>query len=365
MTKPLITHVVGARPNIMKLGPLWHALNATGKFRQTVIHTGQHWDGPLSGELFEDFELATPDHNLAVGNLTPVMQFAAVIQRMAPILEANPPALLMTYGDVRSTSAATICGHHMGVKVAHYEAGFRTRSRIWPEEFHRITADAYSDLLLVVDYSAEARLLNEGRSQSDLAVVGDLMCDAALIFSKLPMPAVVGKLAPRSYGVFTFHHGHSVDTPGPLGEVLDLVELASRKLPLVIPVHPRTRGKLEEFGLMARLTGMSNLTLLPPLRYREFVPLVKNAAFVATDSGGLAAESVCLGTPMLSLNPIHLHPLAGESGGVSVCHRDKRKFQQALSAAIAGKVTITVPWPYDGRAGRRCIDAISAYLETQ
>ncbi len=353
MSKPLITHVVGARPNIMKLGPLWHALEQSGKFRQMVVHTGQHWDGPLSGELFEDFELPAPDHNLGVGSLAPVNQFSAVIDRLAEVLEQDRPALLMTYGDVRSTPAAAISAHHLGVKIAHYEAGFRTRSRIWPEEFHRIAADAYSDLLLVVDNDAEASLLNEGRNPADLTVVGDLMCDAALRFASHPLPPAASALKPGSYGVFTFHHGHSVDTPGPLGEVLDLVEMASRELPLVIPVHPRTRGRLVEFGLMDRLTGLTNTTLLPPLRYREFIPLVKHAAFVATDSGGLAPESACLGVPMLSLNPIHLHPLAGGSGGVCVCHRDQAVFADGLRNALTGKVKIQTPWQYDGQAASR------------
>lgn len=361
---PLITHVVGARPNIMKLGPLWHELARSGAVRQRVVHTGQHWDGPLSGELFEDFGLPEPDVNLQVGGMVPVMQFAAVIERLAAELTAHRPALTVTYGDVRSTPAAAICSHHLGIATAHYEGGLRTFTRIWSEEFHRIAADAYSELVFTTEPTATENCERERGGSGGVHEVGDLMCDAARMLTE----GMVSGEAARKYGMtppyalFTSHHSNNVDSAGPLAEIVGIVEMVAARLPVLFPVHPRTRKNLETFGLWDRLVAIKGLSIAPPIRYAEFIRLVRDSEVVVTDSGSLCAECVYLRRPMLYLHPVNEHEQAEASGAVRVVGRDRPKVKAALDWALGSGVGICPPQTLDGRAAPRMAGVLLRFL---
>jgi len=360
---PLVTHVVGARPNIMKLGPLWHELAKSGQVRQRIVHTGQHWDGPLSGELFEDFRLPPPDVNFGVGSLEPVRQFSAVIDRLADELTAHRPALTVTYGDVRSTPAAAICSHHMGVKTAHYEGGLRSFTRIWSEEFHRISADAYSEIVFTTEPHATENCVRERGSSEGVHEVGDLMCDAARMLTDGDEGSVADKKGLGSrYAVFTTHHTNNVDTSDALADTLGVLELLAERMPVVFPVHPRTLKNLAAFGLKGRLEGMRGVVQTPAMRYAEFIRLVKGSTVVAADSGSLCAECVYFGRPMLYLHPVNERELAVESGLVVTCARDLEKIARELdNVASATRVTLK-PWQFDGRTSERIAGHVIALV---
>lgn len=356
---PLVTHVVGARPNIMKLGPLWHELAQSGQVRQRIVHTGQHWDGPLSSELFEDFRLPPPDVNFGVGSLEPVRQFSAVIDRLADELTAHRPALTVTYGDVRSTPAAAICSHHLGVKTAHYEGGLRSFTRIWSEEFHRISADAYSEIVFTTEPHATENCVRERGSADGVHEVGDLMCDAARMLTEGVESSVAARLGLGArYGVFTTHHTNNVDTGVALADTLGVLELLAKRMSVVFPVHPRTWKNLSAFGLKGRLDGMHGVVQTPAMRYAEFIRLVKGSTVVAADSGSLCAECVYLGRPMLYLHPINEHAQAEASGALRVVGRDRAKIVAALDDVEGGRVRIVAPRHLDGHAAPRTASVV-------
>jgi UDP-N-acetylglucosamine 2-epimerase (non-hydrolysing) len=360
---PSVLHVVGARPNFMKMAPLVTALARAG-VAQRLVHTGQHFDERMSGVFFEELGLPRPDAYLGVGSGSHGEQTARVMIAFERVLvEASPrPALVVVPGDVNSTVAAALVAAKMGVPVAHLEAGLRSFDRTMPEEVNRVVTDHLSDLLLTPSPDADENLRREGIDGGRVACVGNLMIDT--LRAHLPraralgVPAAMG-LEPGGFAVVTLHRPSNVDDPATLGRLLDALARVARELPVVFPVHPRTRARLASPALAARAGA---LRLVEPLGYLEFLSLTSAARLVLTDSGGLQEESTALGVPCLTLRENTERPITVTEGTNEVVGTDPERIVGAALRALGDGRPPRCPALWDGRAGDRAARAIGAFL---
>ncbi|WP_219472040.1 non-hydrolyzing UDP-N-acetylglucosamine 2-epimerase [Nonomuraea rhizosphaerae] len=358
---PLVLHVLGARPNFVKAAPVVRALGELG-VRQGIIHTGQHYDALMSDVFFADLGLPEPLANLAVGSGSHAKQTAALLVGLEEVVLEHDPDLVVVYGDVNSTLAAILVCAKLGVRTAHVEAGLRSFDRGMPEEVNRIVTDSLSDLLFVTSPDALSHLAAEGVPASKVHLVGNPMIDS--LFSALPSldPApVVERLAiPARYAVATLHRPANVDTAEAARELVSSVLEVAGRIPLVVPVHPRGRTRLAEAGLV---DGPS-VRVVEPLGYVDFLSLVRGAALVVTDSGGVQEETTMLGVPCLTVRPNTERP-------ITITHGTNRLVTPALLPAAAekaladGAVTPSGELPplWDGAAGPRIARVISAWLK--
>jgi UDP-N-acetylglucosamine 2-epimerase (non-hydrolysing) len=366
-----ILHIIGARPNVMKLGPLWHALHARG-IPQRVLHTGQHYDPAMSAELFEDFRLPEPDVHLGAGALAAAHQFAAVVEGVAGEIDRARPGLVVAYGDVRSTPAAAIAAYYSGVRSAHYEAGLRAHTRAMPEEMNRITADVFCDVLWLTAPHAVENIRGLGLADVEMHVVGNLMADAvrmmgtevrvADVLARSGAADVVnGSQAGAGFAVMTCHREATVESRAAMEAVCAIARDVGAKLPLVFVLHPRTQKKLDAAGLLAPLTAAGGIAIVPALRYRDFIALVRGARVLVSDSGGLVVEAACLGVPHLMLRDRTEHAEDGLRGALAV-GLDRGAVARALDEALAGRVQVSHPPLWDGKAAERIAGLVAAEL---
>jgi UDP-N-acetylglucosamine 2-epimerase (non-hydrolysing) len=358
---PLVLHVLGARPNFVKAAPVVRALGELG-VRQGIIHTGQHYDALMSDVFFADLGLPEPLANLAVGSGTHAKQTAALLVGLEEVVQEQDPDLVVVYGDVNSTLAAILVCAKLGVPTAHVEAGLRSFDRGMPEEVNRVVTDALADLLFATSPEALAYLAAEGVPPAKAHLVGNPMIDS--LFSALPSldPApVVARLGiPDRYAVATLHRPANVDTAEAAKELVDAVLEVSRQVPVVVPVHPRGRARLAEAGLVDGET----IKVIEPLGYVDFLSLVRGAALVVTDSGGVQEETTMLGVPCLTLRPNTERP-------ITVTHGTNRLVTPALLPAAAEKALADgaatpageLPVLWDGKAGPRIATVINAWLK--
>ncbi|MFG3437893.1 non-hydrolyzing UDP-N-acetylglucosamine 2-epimerase [Nonomuraea sp. NPDC047897] len=358
---PLVLHVLGARPNFVKAAPVVRALGELG-MRQGIIHTGQHYDALMSDVFFADLGLPEPVANLGVGSGTHARQTAALLVGLEEVVLEQDPDLVVVYGDVNSTLAAILVCAKLGVRTAHVEAGLRSFDRGMPEEVNRIVTDSLSDLLFATSPDALSHLAAEGVPAAKVHLVGNPMIDS--LFAALPSldPApVVRRLGlPERYAVATLHRPANVDTPEAARELVSAVLEVSRQVPLVVPIHPRGRTRLAEAGLV---DGPS-VKVVDPLGYVDFLSLVRGAALVVTDSGGVQEETTMLGVPCLTVRPNTERP-------VTITHGTNRLVTPALLPAAAGKALADgaatpsgeLPPLWDGAAGPRIARVIAAWLK--
>jgi UDP-N-acetylglucosamine 2-epimerase (non-hydrolysing) len=359
----LVLHVVGARPNFMKVAPLVASLARRGT-AQRLVHTGQHFDERMSGVFFEELGLPRPDAYLGVGSGTHAEQTARVMLAFERALaEARPaPALVVVPGDVNSTVAAALVAAKLGIPVAHLEAGLRSRDRTMPEELNRIVTDHLSDLLLTPSPDADRNLAAEGIADGKVARVGNLMIDT--LHAHLPraralaVPERLGLVRGR-YAVVTLHRPSNVDDPAVLSRLLAALARVARELPVVFPVHPRTRARLAAPDLAKAAAA---LKLVEPQGYLEFLSLTSAARLVLTDSGGLQEESTALGVPCLTLRENTERPITVAEGTNEVVGTDPERIVAAALRALEGRVSARCPALWDGRAAERAADAIGAFL---
>src|SRR5436190_20501596 len=300
-----ILNVVGARPNFMKVAPIVAAMKKRpDDFLPLVLHTGQHYDAAMSDAFFTDLDLPPPDIHLGVGSGSHAAQTAAVMERFEPVVLREKPDWVLVVGDVNSTIACALVCVKLGIKVAHVEAGLRSRDRTMPEEINRLLTDQISDLLLTPSPDADANLLAEGIPQERIRFVGNIMIDS--LFKNLErareskIKTVLG-LVENEYAVMTLHRPSNVDDRETFERILSACETISTRLPIVFPVHPRTRKTIAEFGLTERIAASKNLRLIDPLGYLDFLNLYSTARIVLTDSGGIQEETTALGVPCLTL----------------------------------------------------------------
>lgn len=318
MDKPPIIHLVaGARPNFMKIAPIYHALKDAPWCRVAVVHTGQHYDADMSDGFFADLGLPAPDHHLGVGSGSHAEQTGAVMIAYERLCRDQRPAWTLVVGDVNSTLACTLAAVKLGIPVAHVEAGLRSRDRTMPEEINRIVTDALADLLWTPSPDADENLRAEGVVETRIERVGNVMIDSYELL-RGAIEAANGRarfgLDPGGYGVVTLHRPHNVDRPEALGALVAALEKVAARIPIVFPVHPRTRRRLDDFGLAARLEAAPGVHLASPLTYVPFMSLVREAALVITDSGGIQEETTYLGIPCLTLRPTTERPITVTQG---------------------------------------------------
>jgi UDP-N-acetylglucosamine 2-epimerase (non-hydrolysing) len=361
----LVLHVVGARPNFMKVAPLLEALRRRG-LAQRLVHTGQHFDERMSGIFFTELGLPRPDEDLGVGSGTHGEQTGRVLIAFERWLLAQSPRpdLVVVPGDVNSTLAAGLAAAKLGVAVAHLEAGLRSFDRSMPEEINRVAVDHLSDLLLTPSPDADENLSREGIPASRVARVGNLMIDTLRVHLAAArarrVPEALG-LAPGGYAVVTLHRPSNVDEPAVLGRLLGALAEMAGALPVVFPVHPRTRARIAAAGLEDRARA---LRLVEPLGYLEFLSLTSAARLVLTDSGGLQEESTALGIPCLTLRENTERPITVTEGTNEVVGTDPERILRAARRALSSAPPRgRIPALWDGRAGERAADAVCAFLE--
>jgi UDP-N-acetylglucosamine 2-epimerase (non-hydrolysing) len=363
--------VVGARPNYMKMAPLLRALAAQpGLPRALLVHTGQHYDFALNGRLFADLGLPAPDVNLEVGSGSHAVQTAEVMKRFEPLLDAHGPSCVVVVGDVNSTLACALVAVKREVPVAHVEAGLRSFDRTMPEEINRLLTDQVADLLYTTERGALANLVREGIDPARVHFVGNLMIDslqAALPRAAAPASTLVAEGYPADaiaggFGLVTLHRPSNVDTPDTLAALLDALAAIGARLPLLWPMHPRTRASVERFGLLDKLR-VPGLVCLPPQGYLQMVGLMKGATLVLTDSGGVQEETTALGVPCLTLRENTERPVTVEQGTNTLIGRDFGALQAAVDGIVAGGGKRgRLPELWDGHAAGRIAAHLSTWL---
>lgn len=359
-----VINVVGARPNFMKVAPIVEAMKRREReFAPLVVHTGQHYDATMSDAFFSDLDLPEPDVFLGVGSASHASQTAAVMERFEPVVIKEKPDWVVVVGDVNSTLACALVCVKLGVKVAHVEAGLRSRDRTMPEEINRLLTDQIADLLFTPSADANDNLLAEGISAERIRLVGNVMIDSLykhLECSRQSRIKGVLDLKNQGYAVLTLHRPSNVDDPLTFGRIFDALEKISEQLPIVFPVHPRTRKTIAKLGFAERLKKIGGLRLVDPLGYLDFLNLYSGAQLVLTDSGGIQEETSVLGVPCVTLRENTERPITVTMGTNTIAGTDTDKIVTAAFAALKQKSRPTVNIPlWDGKTADRILDALS------
>jgi UDP-N-acetylglucosamine 2-epimerase (non-hydrolysing) len=347
----------------MKVAPVMRAMaSREGRFDQRLVHTGQHYDEAMSQVFFDELGIAAPDDNLEVGSGSHAAQTAEILLRFEPVLLAFRPDWLVVVGDVNSTMAATLVASKLGVRTAHVEAGLRSFDRGMPEEINRLVTDALADLLLTPSPDADANLRREGVPESRIRQVGNVMIDtlaANLERARARQAPRQFGLEPRRYVYVTLHRPSNVDERESLAAIAACLLDVSRRAPVVFPVHPRTRQRLLQFGLLDRLASSQSVKLIEPVGYLDSIGLADAASCVLTDSGGLQEETTFLRVPCLTLRPNTERP-------ITISHGSNRlttlaALRDDLDAALARRAAseaLPCPALWDGKASERVADAL-------
>jgi UDP-N-acetylglucosamine 2-epimerase (non-hydrolysing) len=370
-----VINVVGARPNFMKVAPIVAAMKQRpAKFQPLVVHTGQHYDAAMSDSFFRDLKLPEPDVHLGVGSGSHAAQTAAVMERFEPVVLREKPDWVLVVGDVNSTLACALVCVKLGIKVAHVEAGLRSRDRTMPEEINRILTDQIADLLLTPSEDAGANLRAEGIPAERIRFVGNVMIDSLLQNLELAREsrakAELG-VADAEYAVLTLHRPSNVDERETFVRILAALESIAQRLPVIFPVHPRTRKTIAELGLSERVAAIKDLRLIDPLGYLDFLNLYSSARLVLTDSGGIQEETTALGIPCLTLRENTERPITVELGTNVVVGTDTTRIVKAASAALNGAASVASNWSsnkpgrqpplWDGHTSERILDALEDF----
>ena len=360
-----VLHVAGARPNFMKIAPVLAACSGRPEFRSTLVHTGQHYDEGMSDRFFEQLRIPRPDVNLDVGSGSHAAQTAQLLTRFEPVLQSLRPDLVLVVGDVNSTLACTLAAVKVGIPVAHVEAGLRSFDRTMPEEINRVVTDALAELLFVTEAAGVENLRKEGIASSRVHFVGNVMIDTLLAHRdaarRIGIVEELG-LTPGRYAVLTLHRPANVDTPAALSAILEPVADLAREMPVVFPVHPRTKAAL---GGRTPLAGKgAEVRLMDPVGYLEFVRLMSDARLVLTDSGGIQEETTILGVDCVTLRDNTERPVTVEHGTNRIGGTTSAGIRAAIEAALLAKRGTVAPPPlWDGRAGARIASVLEAWAD--
>lgn len=350
-----VLHVVGARPNFMKAAPVLAALARVSGVRQTLIHTGQHYDSNMSDVFLQQLDMPPPDLNLDVGSGSHARQTAEIMSRFEPVVTERRPDLVLVYGDVNSTVAAALVCSKLQVRVGHVEAGLRSRDRSMPEEINRIITDQLSDLLFTPSADADENLQHEGIDASKIHRVGNVMIDTLVRLLPQSLSYKPHHL-PARYALVTLHRPSNVDDPSRLRELLATLAELSKDLAILFPVHPRTRQRISELDLSPTA---ARLCLTDPKSYLEFLALQQGATVVITDSGGMQEETSFLGVPCLTLRENTERPITVSLGTNQLIGRDISLLKSEVRRILAGDTKKASPIPlWDGHAADRIAQVV-------
>jgi len=352
-----ILAVVGARPNFVKIAPIMTELADYPYITTTLVHTGQHYDAKMSDSFFANLEIPRPDTNLKVQTGSAIAQIAEIMTRLEPVLERVHPDIVIVVGDVNSTVAATLAAVKVGRPVAHVEAGLRSFDRGMPEEVNRILTDSVSDLLFTTEPSGNENLVREGVAPERIHFVGNVMIDTLFRYRERARQSdVLDRLGlhPNGYAVLTLHRPSNVDDEGTLGMLLGAIARIQAETPVVFPVHPRTRQRLE--ALAGVLPAMPGLRLADPMPYLDFVQLMAEARCVLTDSGGIQEETTALRIPCLTLRLNTERPITVTRGTNRIVGTDPAAIYESWRQVAEGKwSTGDLPELWDGKAAGRIV----------
>lgn len=377
---PQILCVVGARPNFMKIAPIMRALNnPIFGLSACLLHTGQHYDVAMKKSFFDQLQIPEPDIDLGVGSGSHAEQTAEIMKRFEPVLDDIKPAAVLVVGDVNSTIACALVAVKKNIPVIHVEAGLRSGDRAMPEEINRVLTDQISDILFTTEKTAEPNLVREGIAPERIHFSGNVMIDTLLFNLDRATPTEQtlatfcgtqgdASSSPldlsKGYGLVTLHRPSNVDDPIVLERLLTVLGKVSRDLPLIFPIHPRTKGKIAEARLES-LIADANFYCLPPLGYLEMLGVMKDARLVLTDSGGIQEETTALGVPCITLRENTERPITVEQGTNTIVGSDSEKILACVADTIrSGGKSGMVPDLWDGKAAERIAQTISAWVKT-
>ena len=352
--------VAGARPNFMKVGPLYHALAETDWAEPVLVHTGQHFSAEMSDVFLRDLGLPTPHFHLQASGTTHAEQTAAVLTAYESLCKLNRPDWVVVVGDINSTIAATLAAKKLNLPVAHLEAGLRSGDRTMPEEINRLLVDAVADLLWTPSEDADANLLREGVAPEQIVRVGNIMIDSyCMLQERIGHAGMLARLGlqPLFYVVVTMHRPINVDHRENLSVIVEQLISLSASIPVVFPLHPRTRSRLESFDLMNKLSN-AGIRLLEPLGYIDFMNLVANCRIVVTDSGGIQEETSYLGVPCLTARESTERPITlslGSNQLIAISRIDQAA--KSVMEAVAARMKTTIPL-WDGHTAERVVQSL-------
>lgn len=358
--------IAGARPNFMKIAPILEAFRERQRegvdLQVRLVHTGQHYDSRMSDSFFEDLGIPEPDINLGVGSGSHAQQTARVMVAFEEVCLKDRPDWVVVVGDVNSTMACTITAKKLGIRVAHVEAGLRSFDMSMPEEINRLCTDVLADLLFTTDPIADRNLRREGVDNGKIHFAGNTMIDTLLRHRErawsMPLPEGI---ADREFAVLTLHRPGNVDTCATLTTLFGAIREISRRIPIVFPAHPRTVGRLQEFGLDQTLSADSPIRLIEPLSYLPFIGLVMHSRMVLTDSGGVQEETTVLGIPCITMRPNTERPITCEIGSNILVGNDPARIKSAAFSVLDGSIRqSSIPEKWDGQAAARIVDVLLA-----
>ena len=355
-------NVVGARPNLPKIAPLLREMRQHPEITAILVHTGQHYDENLSDIFFRQMGIPEPQVNLEVGSSSHATQTAEVLKRIEPVLEEHRPDVVVVVGDVNSTIAVSLAAAKLGIRVAHVEAGLRSFDRAMPEEINRVLTDAIADYLFVTEEDAVTNLMKEGRSRDSIFLVGNVMIDSLRHFLPVAEQSSIGAelglkngVGWKRFGLLTLHRPSNVDSPEKLSQLLVAISAIAEEVPVVFPVHPRTRQRIAQAGIRHH----SQLRMISPVGYLDFLCLMSKAAVVLTDSGGIQEETTALGVPCLTLRENTERPVTISEGTNLLVGTDPVKIVAAARDVLGGKGKAgRIPRLWDGQAAGRIVEVL-------
>lgn len=352
--------IAAARPNFMKIAPLYHELMKRDGIEPVIVHTGQHYDLNMSDVFFKDFDLPEPHIHLGVGSGSHAEQTGNVMISYEKVLKEEQPDLVVVVGDVNSTVAATLSAVKLGIKTAHLEAGLRSFDRTMPEEINRIVTDSIADYLWTPSADGDENLIKSGVSKEKITQVGNIMIDSLEMLRSKIEDLNISKnfgLNKGSYGLVTLHRPSNVDNPAILEKLCTALSGISSKLPLIFPVHPRTSAQIKEHGFEIILKSTDQIHLTDPLGYKDFMNLVMGARLLITDSGGIQEETTYLGIPCLTLRSNTERPITVTQGTNRLCNQDN--IAKMVDNVLSGDFSKgQKPALWDGNTASRVADCI-------
>ncbi len=353
--------VVGARPNFMKIAPIARAFEGSS-LQFVLVHTGQHYDHRMSQSFFDELGIPKPDINLEVGSGSHAVQTAEIMKRFEQVCLDEKPDWVLVVGDVNSTAACSMVAAKLGIRIAHVEAGLRSRDRSMPEEINRLVTDVLSDLLLTTCQEADDNLRAEGIPEEKIRLVGNTMIDTLARMvdpaRKLDVPERLG-VTRGEYAVLTLHRPSNVDDPEILADLLGTLDIIQKKMPIVFPIHPRTRKNIEGHGLLQTLKEMPGITLCEPLSYLDFLSLYSCSRLVLTDSGGIQEETSWLHIPCITLRQNTERYVTVELGSNTMAGTERSAILAAVEDVLAGRGKTGQAIPlWDGKSAERIRDTL-------